>query len=62
MAAVETFDVPDPAAILATVAAAPSQCHTALGHTHFIRSSINIQTWRALGTIASGEVISADSY
>ncbi len=121
--------VPDQATILAAIAAAPAQCKTASGHTHwfngnsfydgfttalaantlalagtpaldsdvssndeddggptyasvtsrsyhpggvnvlfgdgsvrFIKSSINIQTWRGLGTIACGEVISADSY
>ncbi len=32
------------------------------GSVHFIKNSINYQTWRALGTIATGEVISADSY
>jgi prepilin-type N-terminal cleavage/methylation domain-containing protein/prepilin-type processing-associated H-X9-DG protein len=32
------------------------------GSVHFIKNSINWTTWRALGTIAGGEVISADSY
>jgi prepilin-type N-terminal cleavage/methylation domain-containing protein/prepilin-type processing-associated H-X9-DG protein len=32
------------------------------GSVHFIKNSINFQTWRALGTIGGGEVISADSY
>ncbi len=32
------------------------------GSVHFVKGSISFQTWRALGTIASGEVISADSY
>ena len=32
------------------------------GSVRFIKSSINIQTWLALGTKANGEVISADSY
>ena len=121
--------VPDPATIMAAIAAAPAQCKSASGHTHwfngnsfydgfttalppnmlspagtplvdsdvssndeddggptyasvtsrsyhpdgvnalfadgsvhFIKSSIRFQTWRALGTIASGEVISSDSY
>jgi prepilin-type N-terminal cleavage/methylation domain-containing protein/prepilin-type processing-associated H-X9-DG protein len=121
--------VPDPATILATVAAAPTVCKTASGHTHwfngnsfydgfttalvpntlapagtplvdsdfssededdggptyaavtarsyhpggvnvllgdgsvrFVKNSIAWSTWRALGTIASGEVISSDSY
>jgi prepilin-type processing-associated H-X9-DG protein len=121
--------VPDPPTILATIAAAPSQCKTASGHTHwfngnsfydgfttalapntpalagtplidsdissndeddggptyaaitsrsyhpggvnalfgdgsvhFVKGTLNWQTWRALGTIASGEVVSSDSY
>jgi prepilin-type processing-associated H-X9-DG protein len=121
--------VPDPATILASVAAAAGQCTSTLGHIHwfngnsfydgfttalvpntaspsgtppvdadmssndeddggptyaavtsrshhpggvnslfgdgsvrFIKNSINWQTWRGLGTIAGGEVISADSY
>ena len=32
------------------------------GSVHFVKSSTAIQTWRGLGTIAGGEVISADSY
>ncbi|MBX6314131.1 MAG: DUF1559 domain-containing protein [Isosphaeraceae bacterium] len=32
------------------------------GHVQFIKSPINGQTWRALGTISGGEVVSADSY
>jgi prepilin-type N-terminal cleavage/methylation domain-containing protein/prepilin-type processing-associated H-X9-DG protein len=32
------------------------------GSVKFIKDSINGPTWRALGTIAGGEVISADSY
>jgi prepilin-type N-terminal cleavage/methylation domain-containing protein/prepilin-type processing-associated H-X9-DG protein len=32
------------------------------GSVHFIKDSINPVNWRALGTIAGGEVISADSY
>jgi prepilin-type N-terminal cleavage/methylation domain-containing protein/prepilin-type processing-associated H-X9-DG protein len=32
------------------------------GHVQFIKNSINQMTWWALGTIAGGEVISADSY
>jgi prepilin-type N-terminal cleavage/methylation domain-containing protein/prepilin-type processing-associated H-X9-DG protein len=32
------------------------------GSVRFVKNSINGQTWRALGTIAGGEVISADSY
>ena len=32
------------------------------GSVHFIKNSINWTTWRALGTIAGGEVVSSDSY
>ncbi len=32
------------------------------GSVRSIKSSINFQTWRALGTIGGGEVISADQY
>ena len=32
------------------------------GSVHFIKDSINIATWRALGTKGGGEVISSDSY
>jgi len=32
------------------------------GSVRFIKDSVNGQAWRALGTIAGGEVISADAY
>ena len=32
------------------------------GSVRFVKDSVNGQAWRALGTIAGGEVISADSY
>jgi hypothetical protein len=32
------------------------------GSVRFVKSSINQQTWMALGSINGGEVISADSY
>ena len=32
------------------------------GSVRFVKSSIDWTTWRALGTVAGGEVISADSY
>jgi prepilin-type N-terminal cleavage/methylation domain-containing protein/prepilin-type processing-associated H-X9-DG protein len=32
------------------------------GSARFVKSSINMQTWRALGTRAGGEVISADAF
>ena len=32
------------------------------GSVRFVKSSIDGVTWRALGTVAGGEVISGDSY
>ncbi len=32
------------------------------GSVHSVKNSINYQTWRALGTVGGGEVLSADSY
>jgi hypothetical protein len=32
------------------------------GSVRFIKDSVNIQTWMALGTKSNGEVFSADSY
>jgi prepilin-type N-terminal cleavage/methylation domain-containing protein/prepilin-type processing-associated H-X9-DG protein len=32
------------------------------GSVHWIKNSVNYQTWRALGTISGGEVVSSDSY
>jgi prepilin-type N-terminal cleavage/methylation domain-containing protein/prepilin-type processing-associated H-X9-DG protein len=32
------------------------------GSVHFVKDSINIATWQALGTRAGGEIISSDSY
>jgi prepilin-type processing-associated H-X9-DG protein len=32
------------------------------GSVKFIKNSINLQTWRGLGTRNGGEVISADAY
>ena len=32
------------------------------GSVRFVKSTINGMTWRALGTVAGGEVISSDSY
>jgi prepilin-type N-terminal cleavage/methylation domain-containing protein/prepilin-type processing-associated H-X9-DG protein len=32
------------------------------GSVHFIKETINLNTWRALGTVNGGEIISADQY
>jgi len=32
------------------------------GHVQFVKSSLSITTWWALGTVSNGEVISSDSY
>ncbi len=32
------------------------------GHVQFVKNSINVLTWRSLGSMAGGEVISADSF
>ena len=32
------------------------------GSVHTVKNTINYQTWRALGTVGSGEVVSSDSY
>ena len=32
------------------------------GHVQFIKNSINLATWQALGSRNGGEVISADAY
>jgi prepilin-type N-terminal cleavage/methylation domain-containing protein/prepilin-type processing-associated H-X9-DG protein len=42
----------------------PGGCNVlfADGSVRFIKSSINLQTWMQLGTIAGGEVVSSDSY
>ena len=32
------------------------------GSVHSVKNTINVQAWRALGTVGGGEVISADSY
>jgi prepilin-type processing-associated H-X9-DG protein len=42
----------------------PGGCNVGLadGSVRFIKSSISLQTWMQLGTIAGGEVVSSDSY
>jgi prepilin-type N-terminal cleavage/methylation domain-containing protein/prepilin-type processing-associated H-X9-DG protein len=42
----------------------PGGCNVlfADGSVHFIKSSISLQTWMQLGTIAGGEVVSSDSF
>ena len=32
------------------------------GSVHFIKNSVSLQTWWALGTRGQGEIISADTY
>ena len=32
------------------------------GSVHFIKNTVNLATWQAIGTIAGGEVVSSDSY
>jgi prepilin-type processing-associated H-X9-DG protein len=32
------------------------------GSVRFAKSSVNVFVWRALGSVAGGEVISADNY
>jgi hypothetical protein len=32
------------------------------GHVQFIRNSIAINIWRALGTTQGGEILSSDAY
>jgi prepilin-type processing-associated H-X9-DG protein len=32
------------------------------GHVRFIKDTINVTVWQALGTCSGGEVISADAY
>ena len=32
------------------------------GSVRFVKNSVNLQTWRLLGTVGSGEVVSADAY
>jgi prepilin-type N-terminal cleavage/methylation domain-containing protein/prepilin-type processing-associated H-X9-DG protein len=42
----------------------PGGCHTlfADGHVQFIKDTINVQTWWALGSRNGGEIVSSDAY
>ena len=42
----------------------PGGCNVMMcdGSVRFVKSSVNMQTWMQLGTIAGGEVVSSDSY
>jgi prepilin-type N-terminal cleavage/methylation domain-containing protein/prepilin-type processing-associated H-X9-DG protein len=42
----------------------PGGCNVLMcdGSVRFVKNTINLRTWWALGTIANGEVVSADSY
>jgi prepilin-type processing-associated H-X9-DG protein len=42
----------------------PGGCNVlfADGSVRFVKSSVNMQTWMQLGTVAGGEVVSSDSY
>jgi len=50
--------------VIAASSRHPGGCNIALGDgsVKFIKATINPVTWQALGTIAGGEVLSADSY
>jgi hypothetical protein len=32
------------------------------GHVHFVKETINPQTWRAVGTRRGGEVVSSEAF
>jgi hypothetical protein len=32
------------------------------GSVHFIKNTVSVATYRAIGTVAGGEVVSSDSY
>ena len=49
-----------PSRLAATILASSTPSSPTAAST--VKNSINYQTWRALGTVGGGEVISADSY
>jgi prepilin-type processing-associated H-X9-DG protein len=57
-------DVPSEHAIISARSTHPGGVNTLLGDgsVKFIKSTVNLQTWRALGTRAGGETISSDAY
>jgi prepilin-type N-terminal cleavage/methylation domain-containing protein/prepilin-type processing-associated H-X9-DG protein len=57
-------DVPGEHAIIAPRSSHPGGVNSLMGDgsVRFIKDSVSTQTWRALGTRAAGEAISADSY
>ena len=57
-------DVPSEHAIVSARSQHPGGVNAMLGDgsVKFIKDSVNLQTWRALGTRNGGEVISADAY
>ncbi|MFO0959135.1 MAG: DUF1559 domain-containing protein [Isosphaeraceae bacterium] len=58
------IDVPSEHGIVSARSNHPGGVNTLLGDgsVKFIKNSVSIQTWRALGTRAGGEVISTDAY
>jgi prepilin-type N-terminal cleavage/methylation domain-containing protein/prepilin-type processing-associated H-X9-DG protein len=57
-------DVPGEHAIVAPRSSHPGGANVLFGDgsVHFIKDSVNLATWHALGTRAQGEVISSDAY
>ncbi len=57
-------DTPGEHAIVSARSLHPGGVNSLLadGSVRFVKDSVNVQTWRALGTRNGGEVISADSY
>jgi prepilin-type N-terminal cleavage/methylation domain-containing protein/prepilin-type processing-associated H-X9-DG protein len=57
-------DVPSEHAIMSARSTHPGGVNTLLGDgsVKFIKNTVNIQTWRAIGTRAGGETVSSDAY